>query len=220
MWAACGRTRGFSISAAGLDASPLPLIEYLHDGSYEGFDISRAGVRWCQRHISPRYPHFTFRLAEVQNGKYNPRGSTAASGNAFPYPDESFDLALAASVFTHMTSVEVDRYVSGAARVLRPGGRLGQQLLPAQRGIVGGTWASRSRGLPFALRDSSGGAYRASDPQTSEHQIALGEADVRRMHERAGLTITAVEYGSWAAPRRARPGRRQDFVVAERAAGH
>ena len=31
------------------------------EGSYDGFDIVRAGTRWASKHISARFPNFRFR---------------------------------------------------------------------------------------------------------------------------------------------------------------
>jgi SAM-dependent methyltransferase len=42
----------------------------------------------------------------------------------FPYEDQSFDLAIATSVFTHLLDRAVAHYLQEAARVLAPGGRL------------------------------------------------------------------------------------------------
>ena len=72
----------------------------------------------------PRHPSFRFQLADIRNAQYNPTGSQEARAYSFPYPDREFDLALAASVFTHLRPGEIERYVSEAARVLKPGGRL------------------------------------------------------------------------------------------------
>jgi ubiquinone/menaquinone biosynthesis C-methylase UbiE len=58
------------------------------------------------------------------NARYNPHGRERADRFQFPYPDASFDIGLAASVFTHMLGGEVVNYIREAQRVLRPGGRL------------------------------------------------------------------------------------------------
>ena len=88
------------------------LTRQLEGGSYEGFDIVPRNIRWCQRKISPRHPSFRFQLADIRNAQYNPTGSHEARAYSFPYPDREFDLALAASVFTHLRPGEIERYVS------------------------------------------------------------------------------------------------------------
>jgi SAM-dependent methyltransferase len=105
----------------GIGRMAIPLARFLK-GRYEGFDIVPKGIRWCQRHITPRHPNFRFQLADVANPVYRPNG-TPASQYAFPYPDTAFDFAFATSVFTHLRWNAVQRYVAETARVLRPGGR-------------------------------------------------------------------------------------------------
>jgi SAM-dependent methyltransferase len=94
------------------------------EGSYEGFDASARAVAWCARHYARRHPAFRFTHVDVRNATYNPGGALAAREVVFPYDDASFDVALAASVFTHLLADGTDRYLAESARVLRPGGRL------------------------------------------------------------------------------------------------
>jgi SAM-dependent methyltransferase len=94
------------------------------EGSYEGFDASAEAVAWCARRYARRHPAFRFAHVDVGNATYNPEGGLAAREVVFPYDDSSFDVALAASVFTHLLADGTDRYLAESARVLRPGGRL------------------------------------------------------------------------------------------------
>ena len=93
------------------------------EGRYEGFDIVPQEIEWCQKHISTRFPNFSFQLADVRNLTYNPKGKVRASEYRFPYDDGSFDFVVLASVFTHMLSRDMDRYVTEVSRVLKHGGR-------------------------------------------------------------------------------------------------
>jgi len=195
----------------------IPLTSYLDQGRYEGFDIYWPAIRWCRRHISRRHPHFRFRLATVENRMYSPRGDQAASSFTFPYPDGCFDVAFAASVFTHMRPQEVDRYLGEAARVLVPDGRLVSSFFLLNEDSERYLGEDAPGELPFELEDSSGRSYRTFDRETPEHRIALRERDVRDMHASAGLGITAIEYGRWSRRTESR-GRRQDLVIAERTA--
>ena len=108
----------------GIGRMAIPLTKYLSaTGSYEGFDIVPQGIEWCLKQISPRFPNFNFRLADIRNTEYNPDGVVTADIYRFPYADGSFDFVFATSVFTHMLPREVKNYLSEIARVLRPGGR-------------------------------------------------------------------------------------------------
>jgi SAM-dependent methyltransferase len=90
-------------------------------GSYEGFDADARAIRWCQHHLTPRYPRFRFTHAEIDTARHNPRGVPAAEYR-FPWPDASFDFAFATSVLTHLKMDAAKRYVAEAGRVLPPGG--------------------------------------------------------------------------------------------------
>ena len=102
----------------------VPLSGYLAAGArYEGFDLVGEEVRWCQEHITPRFPNFHFERVGVHNARYNPQGSVTADSFRFPYPDGSFDFVFATSVLTHMLAPDVEHYLDEIARVLRPSGR-------------------------------------------------------------------------------------------------
>ena len=50
---------------------------------------------------------FRFQLADIRNAQYNPTGCRKRAHS--PTRDREFDLALAASVFTHMRPGEIER---------------------------------------------------------------------------------------------------------------
>lgn len=82
------------------------------------------GVSWCQAHYRDTPSPFRFQHADVRNALYNPQGALVARGYRFPYAENSFDLVIATSVFTHLLPDAAERYLAEAARVLTPGGRL------------------------------------------------------------------------------------------------
>jgi SAM-dependent methyltransferase len=207
-----------------------PLTRRLEGGSYEGFDIVPRSIRWCQRKISARHPNFRFQVADIRNAEYNPTGSQEARAYSFPYPDREFDLALAASVFTHMVPGEVERYVSEVARVLKPGGRLLASFYLMNEEAEMRLAASRRWVLGEEQRDG-GVTYRSSHPaapkgprgvanrvltRPDEQMIVVFERDVREMYAGAGLEVESVRYGKWCGRPDAYLGYSQDLVVARR----
>ncbi|HER07435.1 MAG TPA: class I SAM-dependent methyltransferase [Bacteroides sp.] len=107
----------------GIGRVAVPLTDYLGSkGSYEGFDIVRSGVRWCNRRIGSRYPNFRFRHVDLKNDLYNLSTGNRAKHFIFPYAGEEFDLAILTSVFTHMVLEDTDHYLAQIHRVLKPGG--------------------------------------------------------------------------------------------------
>src|ERR1700694_460262 len=106
----------------GLGVMAARLAGFLTTGRYEGFDIVKAGTDWATAHISSKYPNFRFLHADVYNRHYNPTAATPGEAFTFPYASDQFDFAFAKSVFTHMTSREVQQYLRECARVIKRGG--------------------------------------------------------------------------------------------------
>lgn len=105
----------------GIGRMARPLTACLDErGSYDGFDVDAAGVAWCVKIVTARFPRFRFRHRDVRSDRYNPRGRIPPAELRFPYGDGSFDFVFLTSVFTHMLPDDVDRYVREVSRVLDP----------------------------------------------------------------------------------------------------
>ncbi len=110
---------------SGIGRMAIPLTEYLDQkAQYEGFDIDLRGIEWCQKNITPKYPHFQFQYVDIYNKYYNSGGAILAKNFVFPYADNQFDFIFATSVFTHMLPEDIKNYLSEINRVLRSGGTL------------------------------------------------------------------------------------------------
>lgn len=198
----------------GVGRMAIPLTRHLAPpGSYDGFEIVREGVEWCQRKITRRFPHFRFLHADIYNQHYNPGGRLAASEYEFPYPADSFDFVFLTSVFTHMLPADVEHYLGEVGRVLRPGGRClityfilnEESLRLMEEGRAG-----PDRNFRHEL-----GRCRVVNEDAPEAAVAYAESEVRRMYEEAGLSIVEpVLYGGWSG----RPGgiSAQDIVIARK----
>lgn len=102
----------------------IPLSKFLNkDGRYEGIDIIREAIDWCDDNVTQKFPNFHFRWADVFNGYYNPKGKFQPYEYKLPYNDNSFDLVIAYSVFTHMLRKETEHYFSEISRVMKKGGK-------------------------------------------------------------------------------------------------
>ncbi len=179
----------------GIGRKAVPLTKYLDEnGSYEGFDIVPAGIDWCRKKISTRYPNFHFQLADVFNKLYNPQGKYEASEYRFPFEDESFDFVVLASVFTHMLPEGVENYFSEISRVLKRGGRCfitffllnteSSKLINAKRSA-----------LDFKYEM---GKYRTTNADTPEDAVCYEESFIFDLYEKHRLKINEpIHYGSW-----------------------
>ncbi len=181
------------------------------EGKYEGFDIVPLGIRWCKAQIQSRHPQFRFQHADVFNSLYNPSGKIKASDYRFPYPDESFDVAIATSVFTHMLPRDVESYFGEIARVLKAGGRCLISCLLRTPEAEEGIRAGKSL-LRF---EHSMDGYWTEVARTPEGAISYRERDVLALLERHRLELMPpVHYGSWCG--RERFLSVQDIVVARK----
>jgi SAM-dependent methyltransferase len=194
----------------GIGRIALPLTRYLRPpGGYEGLDVVDVGIDWCQKNITPRFPHFRFRLADVYNRGYNPGGRSLASDYRFPYPDGSFDFAILTSVFTHMMPADLDNYLAEVARVLKVGGRCVVTYFLRNAAMLRLCDAGRSR-IDFAYR---GDGYWTCDPAVPEDAVCYEEADILARYRRCGLAIDGpIRYGTWCGRREGDTG--QDFILA------
>ncbi len=108
----------------GVGRMALPLTAFLSEkGTYDGFDVYKPAIEWCNKQIAVRFSNFRFQHLDVKNYQYNPCGLVEAASCIFPYADNFFDFAFATSVFTHMLPEDCRRYFFEINRVLRPGGR-------------------------------------------------------------------------------------------------
>ena len=203
---------------SGIGRNAVSLIPHLSDGRYEGFDVVPQFIQWCERHITPRHPNFRFRLADVRNRQYNRSGGVPARAFSFPYADDSFDLALAASVFTHMRPDEIANYLRQSGRVLRPGGRLICTFFLVDQEVEALIDEGRTAfPLDHRMTDPEGTLFRAADGRVPEFCIGVGFGDVMRSVDAAGLEpVGPVEHGWWSG----RPGIEgagyQDMLVLRR----
>lgn len=194
----------------GIGRMAVPLTQYLSKrGSYEGFDVFPKGISWCQENITPRYPNFRFRVADICNKEYNPGGRFAASEYKLPYDDASFDFAFLTSVFTHLLPDEVENYLSEIRRVLVSRGRCLASFFLLNEESLG---CIRSGSSTINFRHDFG-EYRTKNASRPEAAIAYPEGFIRDLYAEHGLSIVEpIHYGSW-------PGREdflsyQDIVVA------
>jgi len=180
---------------SGIGRIAIPLTGYLsEEGRYEGFDVVKRGVDWCQKHISSRHPNFHFRYIDLDNDLYKSGGASAADFT-FPYETDSFDFVVLTSVFTHMIPAEVENYLKEIQRVLRPGGTCFATFF---------IWneEAASRQNPAFTFPHDKGHYRLMDEQVQSANVAFEEAYLDELIGQAGLKKEAVYYGYWAASRK------------------
>lgn len=178
----------------GVGRMAIPLTRFLTgSGTYDGFDVVKPSIEFCQEKITPLFPKFHFLHADLFNTHYSPKGRIQPHEFAFPYPDQSFDFVFLSSVFTHMRHREVERYLAEIFRVMAPGARCFATffLLNSE------TESLIERGaaaITFGHPVEHGRSLDAVSPDTA---IAFDEANILALHSAAGLDIESAYYGSW-----------------------
>lgn len=169
------------------------LTSYLTSGTYDGTDIVKPSIEWCQASYRG-YPNFQFHFSDIHNSQYNPEGKFKADDYRFPFEDESFDFIFLTSVFTHMLPSAVENYLSEISRLL------------ATNGTVFSTFffltAKAKQNIKAGLANFSFNHkvenYFVENPDTVEYAVAYEEEKVRDFFKNFGLTILEpVRYGTW-----------------------
>ena len=171
------------------------LLGYLRSpGRYVGLDVDRKRIQDAQSRIQKRLPNFQFVWADVKNSHYNPNGLTGGAAYKFPFPDGSFDVIYAASLFTHLLPDETRNYLREARRVLKPNGRclFSFFLLDHYRGAGTTTSPAYEFDSPFS---EPGVAVKY--PEHPDAAIAYSTDALRSFAEPAGLRIGRVFPGYW-----------------------
>jgi SAM-dependent methyltransferase len=169
----------------GVGRLAVPLTTVLDKrGLYDGFDVMPYMIDWCDRNIAAFHPNFRFTHADVRTSIGHDHGIDAAD-YVFPYEDNTFDLAYAGSLFTHLTTDAATNYLNQVVRVLKPGG------------VFVSTWNMfnsdtealvPSRSLRHAWPYEHG-EYRLKDEVHPESNVAFDEIWLRPQYTKAGLRI-------------------------------
>jgi SAM-dependent methyltransferase len=172
----------------------LPLTDLLSsEGRYLGFDVGLAPITWCREHITPRFPNFVFAHVDVYSPGYNAGGTIAPEDFTFPCDDDSVDLALLGSVFTHLLPKGVEAYTRQIARVLRPSGKclISHMLMDeaARQAVTTGTTI-------FDFRHQVGPAT-TFDPGNPTEGLAYDVEFALGVLGASGLDVTDVRRGNW-----------------------
>jgi SAM-dependent methyltransferase len=175
----------------------LGLIGYLKaPGRYEGLDIMAERVEFAHKHIQAVYSEFNFTFANVYNPKYNVSpGAVQADQYRFPYPDTTFDVAYAASLFTHLLPPAVANYFRETRRTLKKGGKclFSFFVLDYYRGPGTSAWQGYEFNHP--LPGFEGVAIL--DQDLPENLIAYRSELIGQMAREAGFSLNQIIVGDW-----------------------
>lgn len=177
----------------GCGSLAYSLIRYYDfQGKYEGFDIIKEFTDWLSENITLKYPNFHFKHANVYSTSYNCTAKILPSKYKFPYPDNTFNVVLVGSVFSHLLPADLENYLSEIVRVLKP------------NGIVLASYFLLSTQRPRKLKDDeirsrfvdSGKGYCTTNVEYPEDAIAYDQEYVLGLYQEISLALEhPVVYG-------------------------
>lgn len=180
---------------SGFGRMAIPLTTYLkEEGHYEGVDIIKDGVNWCQSKFTPKFPNFQFQRIDVYNDRYHPKGFQKASEFVFPFETNTFDFVYLTSIFTHMFPKDMENYLSEISRVLKPNGRclITYFLLKQSTPVL----VNADQSI-FSFKHAYAHHY-VEDINHPEYAVAYEEAFVRDLYKKVNLKIVdPIDYGNW-----------------------
>jgi SAM-dependent methyltransferase len=194
----------------GTGRMALPLTKYLtSNASYQGFDIEKKCIAWCNENISPKYNNFKFQQVDVINNLFNPDGKVKPDEFLFPYKSDSFDFVFLTSVFTHLLPGDLEHYLSEISRVLKKDGRCFITYFlvnPESKNLI----EQKKGEVPLF---DSGEGYFVTSKERPEAVVGYNEEDILRLYPRYGLSVRLpLYYGFWCG--RERGLTFQDVIIA------
>lgn len=178
----------------GIGRLAISLTRYLNaDGQYDGFDIVKRGIDWCNKKIAVKYPNFHFLYIDLKNDLYNLSTDDEAKDFKFPYPKDTYDCIVLTSVFTHMMPDDVDNYLQQISLVMKKEGRCLATFFLLTPEIKKQMEEDK---IEFKFLHSYDG-YSLMDKKVKEANIAFDTSYLNAMLEKNGLYAESIHQGSW-----------------------
>lgn len=177
---------------SGIGRTAISLTDYLTpNGRYEGFDVVKDGVEWCQSKIQRDFAHFRFTYVPLFNDLYN-TSKLKAEDFSFPYPQNQFDKIFSFSVFTHMQLHEIDHYLGQINQVLKHDGLAFSTFFlydDSSEALI-----SQPHGFSFPVKKEG---YRLMSEKVKSGNIAIHKDQLKAMMAKNNLTVVDIHDGFW-----------------------
>ncbi len=197
----------------GIGRLAVPLTRVLNEeGRYEGFDIVKSGIDWCNKNIKSKFPCFNFIHIDLKNDLYNLKTDKEAKNFVFPYNDNQFDLVILTSVFTHMMPEDVKNYLKEIFRVLKKDGKCFVTFFLLNDEIKSSIENRDYFNFPFKYDN-----YRLMDSSVKEANIAYEEEFlVKDLFSNNKFRVERIDYGWWSGKSRESSLGYQDTILLSR----
>ncbi|MGC1206109.1 MAG: class I SAM-dependent methyltransferase, partial [Flavobacteriaceae bacterium] len=177
---------------SGIGRTAIALTNYLNsNGKYEGFDVVKSGVDWCNSKIGEDYSNFNFAFIPLFNDLYN-NSHLNAENFIFPYKQEYFDKVFSFSVFTHMQVNEIQNYFKEINRVLKKNGMAFSTFFLYD--MRDEEFISKKEGFGFPIKKNG---YRLMNNKVKSGNIAIHKDKLNEMMDKENLHIVKIIDGFW-----------------------
>ena len=176
----------------GIGRTAIALTEYLNtNAKYEGFDVVKKGVDWCNSKINKEYPNFNFTYIPLFNDLYN-NSNLKAENFEFPYKKESFDKIFSFSVFTHMQINEIQNYFKQIHEVLKSDGIAFSTFFLYDD--TNDAYISKREGFNFPIQEDG---FKLMNSKVKSGNIAIHKDKINEMLNNENLTLVKIIDGFW-----------------------
>lgn len=177
---------------SGIGRTAIALSGYLNSkGSYEGFDVVKLGVDWCNSRLGKDFPNFKFKYVPLYNDLYND-SEQKADDFVFPYEADSFDKVFSFSLFTHMQLIEIQNYFREISKVLKKDGLAFSTFFLFDKKDEKRIENNGDYSFPVC-RDG----YKLMSDQVKSGNIAIHKDKLSKMMADEGLEIVKIIDGFW-----------------------
>lgn len=177
---------------SGIGRTAIALSGYLNsEGRYEGFDVVKLGVDWCNSRIGKDFPNFHFKYVALFNDLYN-ESKEKAVDFVFPYSSDTFDKVFSFSLFTHMQIADIENYFGEINRVLKKDGFAFSTFFlynDAEEALI-----SDNGDYSFSIKKDG---YRLMSDQVKAGNVAIHKDKLAEMMSNKNLVIDKIIDGFW-----------------------
>lgn len=190
----------------------IHFLNYLNEqGQYTGVDNHKELIGYCKDNISEKRGNFQFHHIDVFNGIYNKDGSLKAQEVSLPAENESVDIVIMWSVFTHMYFNDIEPYLKEIYRTLKKGRRFIASLNLYNEFICNQINMGKAYlDIKYRIDENS---YSLS-AEVPEAGFAHDEERIKEIYWKNGFMIKEIKYGVW--PCKELTGEFHDCIIAEK----
>lgn len=190
----------------------IHFLNYLNNQSkYIGIDNNEDLISYCRNNISVINDNFQFYHIDVYNGAYSKKGKLKAQEVILPLEDESVDIIIMWSVFTHMYLKDINSYLKEIHRVLKKGGKFIASLNLYNDFVKNQIKMNKSYlDIKYEIDEDS----YTLNPQIPEDGFAHKEENLKQLYWNNGFFIEEIKYGIWS--RKELTGEFHDCIIVQK----